>query len=81
MELEKHNRQTPVFRDASEFELGCRKTYKSFKKSCKFGCFVDSDGSGYYGTEKQITNIPVSCRAFYKDMERKDFDYVYWFNK
>ena len=39
------------------------------------------DGSGYYGTLTQISDIPVSCEAFYKDMERTDFEYVYWFNK
>lgn len=81
MLLEQRNRQTPELRDADKFELDCRETYKSFKEACKYHCFIDSDGSGYYGTETQISNIPVSCKAFDNDMERKDFDYIYWFNK
>lgn len=81
MLLEQRNRQKPTLRDADKFELDCRETYKSFKQSCKFHCIMDSDGFGYYGTETQISDIPVSCKAFYKNMERKDFDYVYWFNK
>lgn len=81
MYVEQRNRQIPELRDADKFELDCRESYESFKQSCKYHCFIDSDGSGYYGTETQISNIPVSCKAFYKDMERTDFEYVYWFNK
>ena len=81
MYVEQRNRQVPELRDADKFELDCRESYESFKQSCKYYCFIDSDGSGYYGTETQISNIPVSCKAFYKDMERTDFEYVYWFNK
>jgi hypothetical protein len=81
MYVEQRNRQVPELRDADKFELDCCESYESFKQSCKYHCFIDSDGSGYYGTETQISNIPVSCKAFYKDMERTDFEYVYWFNK
>ena len=81
MYVEKRNRQIPVLRDANKFELGCREPYESFKEACKAYCFVDSDGSGYYGTSTQISDIPVSCKAFDNDMERTDFTHVYWFNK
>ena len=81
MLLEQRNRQKATLRDADKFELDCRKSYKSFKQDCKYKCYMDSDGCGYYGTATQISDIPISCKAFYKDMERKDFDYVYWFNK
>lgn len=81
MYVEQRNRQKPELRDASGFELDCRESYKSFKEACKYLCFIDSDGSGYYGTETQISDIPISCKAFYNDMERTDFEYVYWFNK
>lgn len=81
MYVEKRKRQVPVLRDIDKFELGCRQTYESFKSACKCGCFIDYDGSGYYGTLTQISDIPVSCEAFDKDMERTDFEYVYWFNK
>jgi hypothetical protein len=81
MYVEQRNRQVPELRDADKFELDCRESYESFKQSCKYHWFIDSDGSGYYGTETQISNIPVSCKAFYKDMERTDFEYIYWFNK
>jgi hypothetical protein len=81
MYVEKRNRQIPVLKDANNFELNCRESYKSFKQSCKYGCFIDSDGSGYYGTETQISDIPISCKAFDNDMERTDFTHIYWFNK
>ena len=81
MYVEKRNRQTPVLKDADEFYLECRETYKSFKTNCKYHCYIDSDGSGYYGTKTQISDIPVSCRAFENDLERTDFEFVYWFNK
>lgn len=81
MYVEKRNRQTPKMRNADEFELNCRVSYKSFKESCKCHSITDDDGSGYYGTKTQISDIPVSPRGFYHNMERKDFDYVYWFNK
>ena len=81
MYVEKRNRQIPLLRDADEFELNCRETYDSFKKACKMHCLMDSDGSGYYGTIIEISDIPVSCKAFDNDMERTDFTHVYWFNK
>lgn len=81
MYVEKRNRQTPKMRKADEFELNCRVSYKSFKESCKYNSITDTDGIGYYGTKTQISDIPVSARGFYHNMERKDFDYVYWFNK
>jgi hypothetical protein len=81
MEVERNNRRVPILRDANDFELDCRESYKSFKQSCKFHCIMGSDGSGYYGTKTQISDIPVSPRAFENDMERTDFKYVYWFNK
>ena len=81
MEVELNNRRVPILRDTNEFEQECRESYKSFKQSCKSHCIIDSDGSGYYGTETQISDIPVSPRAFENDMERTDFKYVYWFNK
>lgn len=81
MYVEKRNRQIPILRDADKFELDCRETYESFKEVCKMHCFMDSDGSGYYGTSTQISDIPISCRAFDNDMERTDFTHVYWFNK
>ena len=81
MEVEVNNRRVPILRDADEFEQDCRESYKLFKQSCKSNCIINSDGSGYYGTATQISDIPVSPRAFANDMERKDFKYVYWFNK
>ena len=81
MEVEVNNRRVPILRDADEFEQDCRESYKLFKQSCKYNCITNSDGSGYYGTSTQISDIPVSPRAFANDMERKDFKYVYWFNK
>ena len=81
MYIEKRNRQIPVLRDANKFELKCRESYNSFKEACEMHYFMDSDGLGYYGTETQISDIPVSCKAFENDMERTDFTYVYWFNK
>lgn len=81
MEVEFNNRRVPVLRDADEFEQECRESYKSFKQSCKSHCIMSSDGSGYYGTSTQISDIPISPRAFVNDMERTDFKYVYWFNK
>lgn len=81
MYVEKRNRQIPVLRNANKFELGRRESYESFKEACKMHCVTDSDGSGYYGTSTQISDIYISCRAFDNDMERTDFTYVYWFNK
>lgn len=81
MEVERNNRRVPILRYTNEFEQDCRESYKSFKRSCKYKCIMDSDGSGYYGTSTQISDIPISCKAFYNDMERTDFTHVYWFNK
>lgn len=81
MEVERNNRRVPILREANEFEQDCRESYKLFKQFCKCHYIISSDGNGFYGTSTQISDIPVSPRAFINDMERKDFDYVYWFNK
>jgi len=43
--------------------------------------FVDSDGSGYYATATQVSDIGISPSDIVARVYRKDFDYVCWYNK
>ena len=46
------------------------------------GCFFsDYDGSGYYATDKQISNIPCVPSEICEGYIRSDFSHVMWYNK
>lgn len=74
-------RKEPVLRPASEFDLECRMTLEDFKNCCKNHMFINDDGSGYYGTETERSDIPADPSHFCQNWNRTDFKYVYWYNK
>ena len=78
---EKNLRKTPVFREASDFDLECQMKFEDFKTYCKTGMLISSDGSGSYGTETQVSDIYANPICFYNDWNRTDFNYIYWYNK
>ena len=59
----------------------CRVPIKEFEAWCKTGYVSNYDGTGYYATENDVSNIYASPRAIYEGYIRKDFDYVCWYNK
>lgn len=81
MYAERLLRKEPTYRDASEFDLGCRITLKEFIDWCNRGYTCDSDGTGYYGTETQVTDIYANPSHFYNKWNRTDFTHIYWYNK
>lgn len=81
MYAERLLRKEPTYRDADEFDLECRITIEEFIAWCKYGYFCDSDGTGYYGNETQISDIYANPSHFYNKWNRTDFTHIYWYNK
>ena len=42
---------------------------------------MDTDGVGYYATDKEVSNIEASPNAFRQGIIREDFTHVCWYNK
>ena len=74
-------KETPEMRPFSDLDRKCLMTIKEFKSHCIFGGIMDSDGFGYYATDKEVSNIEASPSAFEKGIIRSDFTHVCWYNK
>ena len=60
--------------------FGLLMTLDEFKEMA--GCFFsDYDGSGYYATDKMISDIPCVPSEICEGYIRKDFSHVMWYNK
>ena len=81
MYAERLLRKDPTYRNADEFDLDCRITIEEFIDWCSSGYTCDSDGTGYYGTETQVSDIYAKPSHFYKKWNRTDFTHIYWYNK
>lgn len=68
--------------DFDDLDKSCLIPFKEFAKYCEVGpLFTDSDGSGYYATATQVSDIGISPSDIVAGVYRKDFDYVCWYNK
>ena len=56
-------------------------TLQDFKDYCDSGCFISSDGDGYYATETEESDIYISPSDFKYDVVRDDFTHIVWYNK
>ena len=74
-------KKTPEMRPFNELDRECLMTINEFKSNCRYGAFMDTDGVGYYATDKEVSNIEASPRAFVKGIIREDFTHVCWYNK
>lgn len=59
---------------------GDHMTLESFTDCVECGGFNDDDGTGYYATETQITDIVVYPSDITKGFDKK-WSHVVWFNK
>ena len=76
----KELKKTPEMRPFSDLDRKCLMTINEFKSYCKCGGIMDTDGSGYYATDKEVSNIEASPSAFVKGIIREDFTHVCWYN-
>ena len=74
-------KKTPEMRPFNELDRKCLMTINEFKSHCRRGTFMDTDGVGYYATDKEVSNIEASPNAFRQGIIREDFTYVCWYNK
>ena len=74
-------KKTPEMRPFNELDRKCLMTINEFKSNCRYGIFMDSDGVGYYATDKEVSNIEASPSAFVKGIIREDFTHICWYNK
>ena len=74
-------KKTPEMRPFSDLDRKCLMTINEFKSYCKCGGIMDSDGFGYYATDKEVSNIEASPNAFRQGIIREDFTHVCWYNK
>ena len=77
----KSMKETPEMRPFNELDRKCLMTINEFKSNCRYGAFMDTDGSGYYATDKEVSNIEASPNAFRYGIIREDFTHVCWYNK
>ena len=77
----KSMKETPEMRPLNDLDSKCLMTINEFKSHCIYGVFMDSDGVGYYATDKEVSNIEVYPSAFVKGIIREDFTHVCWYNK
>jgi hypothetical protein len=57
-------------------------TLEEFIGACESGTFIDSDGTGYYATETQMSNIPAyPSDIIVGGIIYDDYTHVMWFNK
>ena len=73
-------KKTPEMRPFSDLDRKCLMTINEFKSYCKCGGIMDSDGFGYYATDKEVSNIEARPSAFVKGIIREDFTHVCWYN-
>lgn len=59
---------------------GDHMTLQDFIDSVECGAFIDYDGTGYYATEKHITDIVVYPSDITMGFDRQ-WSHVVWFNK
>ena len=76
----KSMKETPKMRPFSDLDRKCLMTINEFKSYCKCGGIMDSDGFGYYATDKEVSNIEASPSAFAKGIIREDFTHICWYN-
>lgn len=79
--MAKSMKETPKMRPFNELDRECLITINEFKSNCRYGTFMDSDGVGYYATDKEVSNIEASPSAFVKGIIREDFTHICWYNK
>lgn len=79
-EEEKLRRPSYNLKPADDFDIKCRYPINEFIDDCKLGMFCDYDGIGYYGTETHRSDIYANPSELVKNA-RKDFKYIYWYNK
>ena len=79
--MAKSMKETPKMRPFNELDRECLMTINEFKSNCRHGTFMDSDGVGYYATDKEVSNIEASPSAFVKGIIREDFTHICWYNK
>lgn len=77
----KSMKETPEMKPMDDLDKECLMTINEFKSHCRYGGIMDSDGVGYYATDKEVSNIEASPRAFVDGIIRPDFTYVCWYNK
>ena len=77
----KSMKETPEMRPLNDLDRKCLMTINKFKSHCKCGGIMDSDGFGYYATDKEVSNIEASPNAFRHGIIREDFTHVCWYNK
>ena len=73
--------QDYTLEDMSDFDKECRMTMKDFVECAENCLLCNSDGTGYYATETQVSDICISPKDVVVGKYRKDFDYVCWYNK
>jgi len=56
-------------------------TLDEYVEACKGGLFIESDGGGYYSTDKLMTRISCNPKFAVAGVLRTDFTHIAWFNK
>lgn len=56
-------------------------TFKEFVDASKSGSITDDDGSGWYGNERLVTNIPARPSQARRGVVVLHCSHVHWYNK
>lgn len=59
----------------------CVMTIDDFIENVKVGCFIDYDGTGYFADYDGNKHECVCCDVDWLKKHRKDYSFVFWYNK
>jgi hypothetical protein len=62
-------------------DYGYKFTLEEFREAVERGMFIDWDGSGYYATETEMSELRARPSAIRVGEIERDFTHVVWFNK
>ena len=60
--------------------------FDDFIENVRHGCFINYDGIGFFGDwngeiEKDFYNDMINCNVEWLEKNRKDYLFIYWYNK
>lgn len=65
--------------DYIERTKGTLLPFNDFVENCKSGLYTDTDGYGYYASEKATSDIKIYPSDILYNLYRTDFSHVRWF--
>lgn len=70
-----------MFREYNSIDRKCVQLLKDFKSGVEYGCYLYSDGYGYYATQSHVSDVIVDLEDIKKGKYPEWATHVCWFGK